>query len=225
MNGIAEAMRQGGIFMWPILLCAVIGLSVALERLFYVFYRAGINAPAFMAQIQRAVLDGNVDQAIRLCNVEPSAALPRVLKAGLVRANRPEAEIRDAMEEEELEIYPMVSRRIAYLPMIANVSTLLGLLGTIQGLILSFHSVSEASAAARSTALAEGIAVAMYTTFFGLLVSIPLLVLHGVIAARANAVLEEIDHHALKLVNLLNACRQRTTGSHGGGSPVLPFPG
>ncbi len=220
---IADAFREGGIFMWFILLCAVVGASLALERFFYVFYRAGINAPAFMAQVQRAVLDGNVDQAIRLCNVEPSAALPRVLKAGLVRANRPEAEIRDAMEEEELEIYPLVSKRIAYLPMIANVSTLLGLLGTIQGLIMSFHAVSDATAAARSTALAQGIAVAMYTTFFGLLVSIPLLVFHSVIASRANAVLDEIDHHALKLVNLLNATRQRT-GSHGGGAPVLPFP-
>jgi len=223
MNGIAEAMHQGGLFMWPILICAVVGAALCLERLFYVVYRASINASAFMALVQRAVLDGNLDQAVRLCNVEPSAVLPRVLKAGLVRADRPEAEIRDAMEEEQLEVYPLVSRRISYLPMIANVSTLLGLLGTIQGLILSFHAVSDATAVDRSTALAQGIAVAMYTTFFGLLVAIPVLVLHSVIAARANAVLDEIDHHSLKLVNLLNACRQRP-GSHGGGAPVLPFP-
>lgn len=222
MSFFADAMRDGGPFMWPILFIAVIGVSVALERLFYVFYRAGINAPAFMAQVQRAVLDGNIDQAVRLCNTEPSAALPRVLKAGLVRASRPESEIRDAIEEEQLEIFPKVSRRIGYLPMFANVSTLLGLLGTIQGLILSFESVSEVSAAAKSTALAEGIAIAMYTTFFGLLVSIPLLLAHGFIAARANAVLEELDHHALKLVNLLNATRQRGS-AQGGGAPVLPF--
>jgi biopolymer transport protein ExbB/TolQ len=223
MNWIAEAFQQGGIFMWPILACAVIGAAISVERLLYVYMRAGINAPAFMAQVQRAVLDGNVDQAVRLCNIEPSAALPRVLKAGLLRAARPDAEIRDAMEEEELLVFPMVNRRIGYLPMIANVSTLLGLLGTIQGLIVSFHAVSDSTAAARSTALAEGIAVAMNTTFFGLLVSIPLLVAHGLIAARANAILDDIDHHALKLVNLLNACRQRP--AQGGGAPILPFPG
>ena len=214
MSFFADAMRDGGIFMWLILIAAVIGATFSLERLFYVFYRAGINAPAFMAQVQRAVLDGNVDQAVRLCNSEPSAALPRMLKAGLVRASRPEAEIRDALEEEQLELFPLISRRIGYLPMIANVSTLLGLAGTIQGLIVSFHSVSDASAAARSTALAEGIAIAMYTTMFGLIVSIPILVLHGIIAARANAILEELDHHAVKLVNLLNATRQRGRRLH-----------
>ena len=93
MNLLADGMREGGFFMWPILLAGLIGGALAVERLFYVFFRAGINAPAFMAQIQRAVLDGNIDQAVRMCNVEPSAALPRVLKAGLVRASRPDAEI------------------------------------------------------------------------------------------------------------------------------------
>jgi biopolymer transport protein ExbB/TolQ len=216
-------MREGGFFMWPILVCAVFGVSVSLERAFYVFIRAGINASAFMSQVQRAVLDNNVDEAVKLCNIEPSAALPRVLKAGLVRASRPEGEIRDAIEEEQLEVFPLINRRIGYLPMLANVSTLLGLLGTIQGLIVSFHAVGQASAEARSTALAAGIAVAMYTTFFGLFVSIPILVAHGLIAARANAILDEIEHNAVKLVNLLNACRQRS-GSQGGGAPILPFP-
>lgn len=220
--GVAEWMKEGGLFMWPILFCAVIGASIALERLIYVYLRAGVHAGSFMATVQREVLDGNIDSAVRLCNGEPSAVLPRVIKAGLVRADRPEAEIKSAVEEASLEVYPMVNRRIAYLPMIANVSTLLGLLGTIQGLILSFHSVAEASAEARSVALAQGIAIAMYTTFFGLLVAIPLLVAHGIIAARANSALDEIDHHGVKLVNLLNACR-RGESPREGGAPILPF--
>jgi biopolymer transport protein ExbB/TolQ len=220
---VADAMREGGVLMWIILVFGIWGFAVALERFFFVFFRVGINAPAFMAQVQRAVLDGDFDRAVRICNVEPSAALPRVLKAGLIRANRPESEIRDAMEEEELELYPLITRRIAYLPMIANVVTLIGLLGTIYGLILSFQAVGEETGAQRSTALAAGIAVAMWPTLLGLGVAIPLLVANGVIAARTNAILDELDHHALKLVNLLNACRSRP-GSHGGGAPVLPFP-
>ena len=112
MSFVADAMREGGVLMWIILVFGIWGFAVALERFFFVFFRVGINAPAFMAQVQRAVLDGDFDRAVRICNVEPSAALPRVLKAGLIRANRPESEIRDAMEEEELELYPLITRRI-----------------------------------------------------------------------------------------------------------------
>ncbi|MDP2317273.1 MAG: MotA/TolQ/ExbB proton channel family protein [Pseudomonadota bacterium] len=222
MNGVADAMRDGGLFMWPILVVAVLGCTVALDRLHYVFLRAGIHAPAFMAQVQRAVLDGTPEQAVRLCNSQPTAALPRVLKAGLVRAGRPEAEVRDAMEEEQLEVTPLVRRRIGYLPMLAGVSILLGLLGTVDGFILAVNAI-QIAAEIKPITLAAGIAVAMYPTFFGLLVSVPLLLAHGLVSARANAILEENDLYAVKLLNLLNATRQRP-GSQGGGAPVLPFP-
>lgn len=223
MDILAKGMEQGGFFMWPILVCAVFGVSIGLERFFFIFFRASINAAAFMAQIQRLVLDDDVEGAVRLCNAEPSAALPRVIKAALVREARPEAEMRDAVEELSLEVYPEINRRLSFLPMIANVSTLLGLLGTIQGLIQAFKAVGEASAEARSQALSSGIAVAMYTTFFGLFVAIPVIVSHGIVAARANALLDEIDQYGLKVMNLLNATRRSAPLS--GGSPVLPFPG
>lgn len=219
---IAQWFRDGGVFMWPILACAVVGFAICLERLFFIFLRASIHAPVFVAQVQRDVLDGDVDAAIRLCNAEAAAVVPRVLKAGLLRADRPEAEVRDALEEASMEVYPWVTRRITFLPMIANVATLLGLLGTIQGLIECFHAVGEADAAARSTQLASGIAIAMNATFAGLIVAVPVLVLHSIIATRANALLDEIDFYSLKLVNLLNALRRRSEPE--GGAPVLPFP-
>lgn len=222
---IAEWFQQGGFFMWPILACAVVGAALSLERAFFIYLRAAIHAPAFVAQIQRDVVDGNLDTAVRLCNAEPGAILPRVLKAGLLRADRPEQEVRDALEEVALEVYPIVTRRIALLPMLANVATLLGLLGTIQGLITCFHAVGEADVEARSTALAEGIAVSMNTTFAGLCVAVPILVMHAIIAGRANNILDEVDHYSLKLVNLLNALRRGAGRSEGGGSPILPFRG
>ena len=217
-------MEKGGPFMWPILVCAIIGATVAVERGIYVWFRASIDAKGFMARIQREVLDGNVEGALRLCNAEPGAVLPRVAKAGLVRADRPEAEVRAAVEEAQAEIFPLVNRRLSLIPMIANVSTLLGLLGTIEGLIISFESIGAKAEAGTSTAVAGGIAVAMYTTFFGLLVAIPMLVAHGLVAGRANLLLDEVDHAALKLVNLLEACRA-PRGTRGGGTPVVPFPG
>ncbi len=225
---ISEWMAKGGVFMWPILLCGIVGATVSLERAVYVWFRAGIDSRAFMASVQREVLDGNIEAALRLCNADPGAVLPRVAKAALVRADRPEHEVRSFVEEAQAEVFPLVNRRLALIPMIANVATLLGLLGTIQGLIVSFHSVNVASADARSAKLADGIAVAMYTTFFGLLVAIPMLVAHGLVAGRANLLLDEVDHAALKLVNLLEACRAPRSGGNGGGdggASVVRFPG
>lgn len=217
---ILEFFRGGGVFMLPIAACGVVGATIAGERLFYVYLRAAIHAPPFVASVQRLVVDGAVDSAIRLCNAESAAILPRVLKAGLLRADRPDTEVRDALEEASLEVYPVVTRRIGLLPTVANVATLLGLLGTIQGLILSFHAVGSVDAETRSTALAEGIAVSMNTTFAGLSVAIPVLILHALIANRANSILDEVDHYSMRLVNLLNATRGNATNV----APVLPFP-
>jgi len=204
---LAKWIEDGGVFMWPILACGVLGATISAERVIFLFLRASVHAPALLAQVQRDVLAGDVDAALKLCNAESAAVLPRVLKAGLLRAFRPENEVRDALEEATLEVTPLVQQRIPYLTTLANLCTLLGLLGTIQGLILSFHAVAEASAEARSTALASGIAVAMNATFAGLLVAIPVLAIHAVVAARANRILDEVDHAAARLVNLLNAVR------------------
>jgi len=219
---LAEWFQAGGIFMWPILICAVVGAAVAVERLLYLFLRASINTPVFLAAVQRHLLDGDVDAAVRLCNAEAGALLPRVLKAGLVRADRPEGEVKDALEEATLEVSPLINRRVAYLPVVANVATLLGLLGTIQGLIESFQAVGESDAAERSAQLAHGIAVSMNATFAGLVVAVPVLVVHALVASRANALFDEIDHASLRLTNLLGAVRRE--GPASGGSPVLPFP-
>ncbi|GDX78627.1 hypothetical protein LBMAG42_04380 [Deltaproteobacteria bacterium] len=222
MQVLLDGFAKGGIFMWPILACALSSLTIAADRAFYVFLRAAVHGPAFMGQVQRLLLDGDVDGALRLCNAEPAAALPRVVKAALLRADRPDGELRDAIEEATLEVHPQINQRLAFLPMIANVSTLIGLLGTIHGLIIAFDAVGEADAQTRGQLLSSGIAVAMYATFFGLIVSIPTLVAHGIIAARANSLLDEIDHYGLKMINLLNALRAAEESS--GGAPVLPFP-
>jgi biopolymer transport protein ExbB/TolQ len=209
---LAKWVEDGGVFMWPILACGVLGAAISAERVIFLFLRASIHAQALMAQIQRDVLAGDYESALKVCNAESAAVLPRVLKAGLLRAGRPENEVRDALEEATLEVTPLVQQRIPYMTTIANLCTLLGLLGTIQGLILSFHAVAEASAEARSTALASGIAVAMNATFAGLLVAIPVLAVHSVVAARANRILDEVDYGSARLMNLLNAVKSRGEG-------------
>ena len=133
MTAIAEAFRTGGIWMIMILVVSIVAIGIILERFIFLFFKYNINATAFMAQVQKLVLAGNLDRAIKLCNAAPTAALARVVKAGLTRANKGEVQIQNAIEEASLEVVPMVTRRTPALLALANIATLLGLLGTIVG--------------------------------------------------------------------------------------------
>ncbi len=208
MSFFINAMHKGGPFMWGILASAVFALAISAERIYYVVFRANINGTAFMAQIQKLIMANNIDRAIKLCNAEPNAALPRVLKAGLTRANRGDIEIQNAVEEAVLEVFPKLAKRTPFLSMLANVATLTGLLGTIQGLIMAFEAVARASAETKQTMLASGISVAMFTTASGLIVAIPTLVLFSIIQSQTTKIMNEIDLYALKTVNLLGARRR-----------------
>lgn len=210
MDFLVNAVNKGGIFMWPIMGTAVFALAISFERLYYILFRANINGTAFMAQIQKLIMANNIDRAIKLCNAEPNASLPRVLKAGLTRANRSQEEIQNAVNETVLEVFPALNKRTSYLSMLANVATLVGLLGTIQGLIDCFEAVAHASAETKQTLLAAGISTAMFTTASGLVVAIPTLVLHSIVSNRTTKIMDEIDQFALKTVNLLGARRSGT---------------
>jgi len=215
MDFIVDSIHKGGPFMWPILFCAVFALAIAFERMYFIMFRANINGTAFMAQVQKLIMANNIDRAIKLCNAEPNASLPRVLKAGLTRANRSEIEIQNAVDEAVLEAFPQLNKRTSYLPMLANVSTLTGLLGTIQGLIQAFEAVDNANAAAKSDMLAAGIAVAMFTTMMGLMVAIPTLVLASIIQNKTTKILDEVDLYSVKTINLLGARRRGTLADEG----------
>jgi biopolymer transport protein ExbB len=203
MAAIAEAFRTGGIWMYIILAVSIVALGVALERFFFLFFKYNMNARAFMAQIQKLVMADNVDRAIKLCNAAPSRALPQVIKAGLTRANKGEVEIQNAIEEATLEIVPEIQKRTPALQTIANVATLAGLLGTIMGLIDAFEALEGASPERRQEMLSRGIALAMNTTAFGLIVAIPTLCVHLLLSGITKKILNEIDMYSVKLENLL----------------------
>ncbi len=203
MAAIAEAFRDGGIWMYIILATSVVALGVSLERFFFLFFKYNMNAHAFMAQIQKLVMADNVDRAIKLCNAAPSRALPQVIKAGLTRANKGEVEIQNAIEEATLEIVPKIQKRTPSLATIANIATLMGLLGTIMGLIEAFEALERATPENRQRMLSRGIAMAMNTTAFGLIVAIPTLVAHLILGGITKKILNEIDMYSVKLENLL----------------------
>jgi biopolymer transport protein ExbB len=205
MGDFATFYANGGVWMHPISLCAILGLAVLVERFIFLFFRFNINGPQFFNQIQKLVMANNIDRAIKLCNAADKAALARVLKAGLTRANKSESDISAAIEEAILEVGPAINKRVSMLPAIANIATLLGLIGTVFGMLDAFAAVADAPADQRSTALARGIGIAMNTTGFGLEVAIPLLAAHVFIAGLAKKISEEVDLYSVKLENLLAA--------------------
>ncbi len=203
MGAIAEAFRTGGIWMYLILAVSIFAIGIAIERFIFLFFKYNINAEAFYLQVQKLVMANNIDRAIQLCNAAPSAALPQVVKAGLTRANKGEVEIQNAVEEASLEVVPRIQKRTNSLAALANIATLLGLLGTILGLIEAFEALEKATPENRQRLLARGIALAMNTTAFGLIVAIPTLLAHLVLSGQTKRLMDEIDLYSVKLENLL----------------------
>ena len=200
---LLELLGRGGWMMWVILGISIIALAITLERVIMIYIRARLNVGAFMVRIKGLVENRKYAEAIESCNVRSQHPLPRVLKAGIAKANRREKEIERAMEEEMLRAIPPMQRGVGFLGFLGNSATLLGLLGTIFGLIRAFSGVSAASAAARQEVLAEGISMAMYTTAFGLIVAVPILFFHMMISGRVDKLLIQIEEGASGLLGAL----------------------
>ncbi|MBM4354044.1 MAG: MotA/TolQ/ExbB proton channel family protein [Deltaproteobacteria bacterium] len=204
MDYIAQSFAEGFPWMHSILLTAILALAIVIERFIFLFFRYNINARAFMAQVQKLVMGNNIDRAIKLCNAAPNAALARVVKAGLTRANKGEREIHNALEEATLDVIPLVQKRTGNLQAVANIATMLGLLGTVIGLIGAFQDLATVSADKRQEALGRNIALAMNTTAFGLIVAIPCLFAYIFLANVSKKIIDEIDQYSVKLENLLS---------------------
>ena len=203
MGSAAKFFVEGGPWMWPIAAMSVVGLAIIIERFIFLFFKYNINGSAFMAQIQKLVMANNIDRAIKLCNAAPSAALPKVIKSGLTRANKGEIEIQNAVEEATLEVIPSIQKRTNSLQAVANLATLLGLLGTVIGLIQAFQAVAQAAPDQKAAMLTSSISIAMNTTAFGLIVAIPCMGAHVILAGITKKIIDEIDQYSVKLENLL----------------------
>lgn len=197
----AKFMTEGGIFMWIIAIVWCIGIAIAVERL-KAYFKFDIDGTSLMGNIKKNVIGNQVQDAIQTCS-ESKALLPFIMKNGLKRANQSKEQIQDALEASILEVVPKIEKRLAFLALAANLSTLLGLLGTIQGLIQSFAAVAQAEASQKAQLLAEGIAVAMNTTALGLMSAISLMVVHSILMSRGEKMIQEIEENSVKLLDLL----------------------
>lgn len=202
-------LAAGGPWMYPIGVASVVAMAVVIERVVVLFFRYRLNVEQFVSQIIGYLEEKNFSRAIEICNVEAKHPLATVLKAGLMKANESDRDIQRAMESATLAVVPGITKRTPYLAMLANVSTLMGLLGTIMGLIDCFEAVKTADAAAKQEALSAGISVAMLTTAAGLIGAIPSIIWFSILQTRQNSILSVLEAKATDLFNYLSARNRR----------------
>lgn len=201
IQSLALFMDEGGIFMWIIFVVWALGVAVAVERLKSLI-SYDLDGNKLMGLIKKNVLSNNVKEAIQVCS-NSNALLPQVLRSGLKRANQDKEQIRDAIDATIMEMAPKVEKRMNYLSLAANVSTLIGLLGTIQGLIESFAAVAGADPSMKAKLLALGISKAMNTTALGLISAISILVIHSFLTSKGEKILNDLEQYSIKVVDLL----------------------
>jgi biopolymer transport protein ExbB len=206
---LVEFFVAGGFFMYPILFTAAVGAAIAIER-YVTLTLVRAKNHSLWSQVQPALLDGDFDKAREMTS-KGDAAIARVLSMGLARqgAVRRREDIEIAMEESMMEIIPHLEKRTPYLALAANIATLLGLLGTIMGLIQAFTAVSNANPAEKADLLSASISVAMNTTAFGLLVAIPLLIVHTLVTSKTGEIIDGLEMASVKALNVISGKARR----------------
>lgn len=203
MAGLWKHFQEGGKMMWVILFWSMVTIGIIIERAIYL-YGSSINKDVFLATMQKCILAGDVAKAVKMCSAA-NAPLARIVQAGLVKVNRPDEEVQAAMDEAALREVPKIAKRTGYLALMANLSMLSGLLGTVLGLIESFGAVGGESVdpSQKARILAEGISEAMNCTAFGLIVAIPALLAYAVLQSRTQKCVDEINEGSVRIVNLI----------------------
>lgn len=204
-NTIVRFFQEGGSFMLPISIVLAIGLAIALERFIFLGGALRKNRKAFN-QIEGLLSKNQYDSVAKLGQSE-SAPIARIIGAGISRmaTSQRREDIEYAMEEGLMETMPRLEKRTPYLGTLANIATLLGLLGTIIGLIAAFSAVATAEPSEKASMLSQSISVAMNTTAFGLISAIPLLLFHSLLQTKTTEIIDSMEMAGVKTLNTLIA--------------------
>jgi biopolymer transport protein ExbB len=207
-GGFMDAFRENPYFIIANLFTSAMVVAMVAERLYFQSTKYRVNSKEFFAQVKKLVAGGNIDRAIKLCEAGDFPTL-QLVKAGLTSANKGPDEIDAAMSEKLGELKPEVEKRVGSLWSLANIATLIGLLGTVFGLIHTFAKVSDAalSQADRQRALANGIAEAMYNTALGLGIAVCCMIAHLYLHTKAKNIQHDLDATQERVFNLLTIGR------------------
>jgi len=212
MDALYSVVRffvTGGPFMYPILIVFTVGIAIAIER-YVTLTQVKRRNESMWSKLQPALAKGDFDKAREMTSKDDST-VSRLLAMGLARqgAVRRREDIEIAMEESMMEIIPQLEKRTAYVALGASIATLLGLLGTIIGLIHAFTAVANANPAEKADLLSASISVAMNTTAFGLIAAIPLLVTYSVLMAKTGEIVDSLEMASVKALNVITSLAKR----------------
>ncbi len=201
--------QKGGMFMYPILLVFAIGMAIAFER-WIQLNRIGSANRKMWNRLHPVLVKGEFDKARKMVNGDRSS-VAQMLGMGLARqgAVQRREDIEIAMEESMMEIIPQLEKRTPYVALLSNIATLLGLLGTIMGLIEAFTAVANANPAEKADLLSASISVAMNTTAFGLMSAIPLLLLHAKLTSTTGQIVDSLEMASVKALNNISNFAKR----------------
>ncbi|MBT8117485.1 MAG: MotA/TolQ/ExbB proton channel family protein [Gammaproteobacteria bacterium] len=202
-NTVVGFFQSGGIFMYPIVIVLALGMAIAIERWFYLSMARSSNHRLWK-RIQPHLAKGDLMQ-VALLTEKSRSAISHIFSYGLSRArtSRRRDDVEIAMEEGLMETVPNLEKRTGYLATFANIATLLGLLGTIIGLIQAFTAVASANPSEKADMLSASISVAMNTTAFGLMVAIPLLLIYAVLQTKTTQMVDSLEMASVKFLNSL----------------------
>ena len=206
---LAGFFSSGGLFMYPILLVFAVGVGIAIERYFTLSMVTNKNQVVW-EKVQPLLSEGDFDEARRMTS-EDDSTISQVLNMGLSLqgAVRRREDIEIAMEESMMEIVPRLEKRTPYVALASSIATLLGLLGTIMGLIQAFTAVANANPAEKADLLSASISVAMNTTAFGLMVAIPLLIIHAILTSKTGDIVDSLEMATVKALNVFSRRAKR----------------
>jgi len=204
-----EFFQKGGLFMYPILVVFIVGMGITVERWLHLNRVRSVNRKMWDA-VHPMLEQGEFDKARSIVS-EDKSTISQMLAMGLARqgAVRRRDDIEIAMEESMMEIIPQLEKRTPYVALLSNIATLLGLLGTIMGLIQAFTAVANANPAEKADLLSASISVAMNTTAFGLIAAIPLLLFHAKLTSTTGHIVDSLEMASVKALNSITNFNKR----------------
>lgn len=211
LKATVDLSQDGWYFYWAIWLCGLFVAVIFVERLITVNFKANLDGAKFSADIFRLIKGGDVGKAYKLSESMSEKALAYVYARALKEASDRETvdyrNVQNAVDEAALEIIPKLEKRTNWLQTLSNVATLLGLMGTIYGLIQAFDALKNADAASKGEMLAAGIGTAMLTTLHGLLIAVPGTLAFAFINNKTKSILNDIDEYSVKLIHLITGSK------------------